>query len=367
MSYRIHVDTEALVTLCVERLNAQQFPKPMVVVEKGEFTSIRYTMQLVSVHHRQATLAITREARGRASEELVAIVERNTKLARAFGDERLRRFAVLDVIEAGDQSQLVFDEGDVELDLHTPYVFESLMGQEPREQVAIEPESTFPVFNLLDRGAREVGLTRPTINCIFKGLRLELKEMLLRNPEGFAGVFISVIRNTLADHVAEHLEFTSSDGTAPIDLEELFPTRKRFPQRELVEAGEHGLYDQVQTDSDVEVHFVQRLRADDKVVFYFKFPPAFKVRLPRIIGNYNPDWGIGRYDETGRLVLHLVRETKGSADETKLQFPHEKRKIHCAQEHFRVLGVDYRHVTDKMTDWWRPADAVAVQRKLGGG
>jgi type III restriction enzyme len=365
LRYQIHVDTKELVERCAERLNAQQFPKPMVVVEKGEFTSIRYTMQLVSVHHGKAMVELKREARGQAPEELVKIVELGMKLAKAFHDERLRRFVVLEVIEAGDQSRLVFDEGEVELDLHAPYVFESMMGQDPREQVAIEPDSTFPVFNLLDRGARETGLTRPTINRIFKELHPDHKEMLLRNPEGFAGVFISVIRNTLADHVAARLEFTIGDETTQVDLEELFPAHKRFPQRELIEAGERGIYDQVQIDSDVEVHFVQRLRADDKVLFYFKFPPAFKVRLPHIIGNYNPDWGIARYDETGRLVLHLVRETKGSADLTKRQFPHERRKIVCAQGHFRALGVDYRHVTGETTDWWRPAHEVAVQQRLG--
>ncbi len=160
MSYRIHVDTEELVERCVERLNAQQFPKPMLVVEKGEFTSIRYTMKLVSVHHGKATLALTREARGKAPEELIKIVERGTRLARAFGDDRLRRFVVLDVIEEGEQSRLLFDEDDVELDRHTPYMYESMMGQIPREQVAIEPDSTFPVFNLLDRSARETGLIR---------------------------------------------------------------------------------------------------------------------------------------------------------------------------------------------------------------
>ena len=41
---------------------------------------------------------------------------------------------------------------------------------------------------------------------------------------------------------------------------------------------------------DGEIDFVQTLRDNPQVVFYFKFPPAFKVALPRQIGNYNPDW-----------------------------------------------------------------------------
>ena len=69
----------------------------------------------------------------------------------------------------------------------------------------------------------------------------------------------------------------------------------------------------MQVDSQVEVLFVEhRLKFDTKVLFYFKFPPAFKVHFPRVIGNYNPDCGIVRYDETGRVILHLIRETKGT-------------------------------------------------------
>jgi type III restriction enzyme len=148
------------------------------------------------------------------------------------------------------------------------------------------------------------------------------------------------------------------DGIKTVDLEELFPPKRPFPQRELIEAGERGLYDQVQVDSQVEVLFVEnRLRHDTQVLFYFKFPPAFKVHFPKVIGNYNPDWGIVRYDETGRVILQLIRETKGTQDETKLQFPQEKRKIKCAQRYFKTLQMDYRHITDNTQAWWLPDDA----------
>jgi type III restriction enzyme len=117
------------------------------------------------------------------------------------------------------------------------------------------------------------------------------------------------------------------------------------------------LYDQVQVDSQVEVLFVEnRLRLDTKVLFYFKFPPAFKVHFPRVIGNYNPDWGIVRYDETGRLILQLIRETKGTQDEMKLQFPQERRKIDCARKYFKALHLDYRHITENTPAWWLPDD-----------
>jgi type III restriction enzyme len=168
----------------------------------------------------------------------------------------------------------------------------------------------------------------------------------------------------LADHIAERIEFTVEDGFKTIDLEELFPPRRPFPQRELIEAGERGLYDQVQVDSEVEVRFVEnRLKPDTKVLFYFKFPPAFRVHFPKVIGNYNPDWGIVRYDETGKLILQLIRETKGTQDQKKLQFPQEGRKIECAHKYFKALHLDYRHITDETAGWWLPDDVQ--QASLG--
>ena len=125
-----------------------------------------------------------------------------------------------------------------------------------------------------------------------------------------------------------------------------------------------GLYDQVQVDSDVEQRFVlHRLNEDDQVLFYFKFPPAFKIDFPRIIGNYNPDWGIARYYD-GKIVLELVRETKGREELEGLQFPQEARKIRCAQKRFKAIGIDYRVVSDETADWWRPAEDTPSQQKI---
>ena len=105
-----------------------------------------------------------------------------------------------------------------------------------------------------------------------------------------------------------------------------------------------------------------RLRPDDKVLCYFKFPPSFKVELPKVVGNYNPDWGILRWNEDGQMVLQLVRETKGAMDPRQLQFAHEQRKVLAAKRHFHELAVDYRVVTDEIVDWW---DEEAEQPPLG--
>jgi hypothetical protein len=74
------------------------------------------------------------------------------------------------------------------------------------------------------------------------------------------------------------------------------------------------------------------------------------------IGDYNPDWGVARYDGTKeKVILELVRETKGGTDIDKLRFTHEARKIRVAEKFFQTIGVNYRVVDDKTADWWKSA------------
>ena len=118
-------------------------------------------------------------------------------------------------------------------------------------------------------------------------------------------------------------------------------------------AGAKGLYDKVQVDSSVEESFVTQLRQDDRVEFYFKFPSGFRIDLPKIIGDYNPDWGIARLDPNSPPVIHKVRETKGTVNLAALRFPSERRKIECARKYFAAIGIDYREITGETKDWWQ--------------
>ena len=288
-----------------------------------------------------------------------------TDLEKATNDERLRGYKIVEIIEAGDASRIVFGNGQI-LYQGQRLRFQSEGGQKPSERAVLAPDEKYPLtFNLLDRTARETGLTRPTILRIFQGLSERRKQAIFDNPEGFAGLFITEISNALADHIAERIQFNIEADVIHwgYDLDDLFPPEKEFPQKELVPGSDASLYDQVQIDSDVEKVFVEaRLNLDDEVIFYFKFPPAFKFDFPRVIGNYNPDWGIARYrSQEDRIILELVRETKGTTEIDQLQFPHEKRKIICAEKLFTALGIDYRVVTDQTLDWWR---SVNVKQEL---
>ena len=356
---RFNIDTEELVTECANRLNRFAFTLPKIVVEHGEFVMTRFRLSLEgSGIGGRVRLRIDRHTTDGDEDERVLTVEKGTDLAKTTRDDRLRGFRVSAIEGEGDSLCLTFGNG-VTVGRHAPYEWTSEIGQKPGKREAIAPQATYPVGNLLDRAARETGLTRPTLNRVFRAMHRDKAVFLLKNPESFIGTFIGEVTNALADHIAARIEFTPGAGGEPHDLDALFPPQKQFTQRELRDAGPRGLYDQVQTDSDVEIDFVRMVKDDRALVFYFKFPPAFKVALPRQIGNYNPDWGLARLGG-GDMTLLYIRETKGSENVADLQWSHEKRKIACAAKYFAALGLDYRPVTGRNASWYESLPVGAL-------
>lgn len=373
VEYRIHVDTPALIETCVARLNHQAFPEPVLLVERGQFVMSQPTIKVKKIDGRRATLQIRMLDTAGNDDDYTITLEQGKDIRTKVDDERLKPFGSFIIVEQSGQRFVRFSNGVTLNEVSEPYSFTPDQGQQVREVLSLARVAPHSVFNLIERAVRELGITRSTINSIFKGMRADKKAMLLRNPEGFAGVFIAELRNAVADHITERIEFVVSDGRDGVDpsvvgagLGDLFPPVKTLSQREVIEnPGPHSLYDLVQKDSTVEERFIEKLRADGQVVFYFKFPPKFKVRLPTVIGNYNPDWGIGRIFDTGRIAVHsLVRETKGNADVSKLQFPHEKRKIKCAQRYFAALEIDYMPISPETGDWWKLAAERGEQGEL---
>jgi type III restriction enzyme len=241
-----------------------------------------------------------------------------------------------------------------ELGLRESISFQSEKGQQAVERSVHEAQQTYPVFNLIDRTIRETNLTRPTIIKIFKKLSGQQKSQIFKNPEGFANKFITTIKDLLADHIADKVQYTLKEGLEAYNIEAIFPPSQKFPQKELIPGAEWSLYDQIQIDSDVEKRFVEnRLNPDNDIICYFKFPYKFKIHMPKIIGNYNPDWGIIRWGDDKKIKLELVRETKGQKDYNLLQYQHEPRKIKCAEKHFKSVKIDYKHIDDRVVYWWR--------------
>ena len=109
---------------------------------------------------------------------------------------------------------------------------------------------------------------------------------------------------------------------------------------------------EIQETKDINENMLVELDKNGNIVCYFKFPTNFKIRIPKIIGNYNPDWGLIRFDVDSKTKIQLVRETKGNMNPNLLQFPNEKRKIDCAKKHFKAVGIKYRQVNDKIVTYW---------------
>jgi type III restriction enzyme len=367
ITYDMSLDSEVLVQACIDRINNRPLPTTVVVVERGDFVVVDYAIELTAVSGTTCKLAIIKRDTLGNEEQRKLNLNRYDDLEKTMSDPRLRGYKIVDIVETGDTSRIVFGNGQT-LYKGLQLRFQSESGQKPRERTNVSPAEKYPLtFNLIDRAARETGLTRPTLVRIFQGLSERRKLAIFDNPEGFAGLFITEISNALADHIADRIRFHVEPAGLDwgYELDDLFPAEKAFPQKELIPGSSASLYDYVQIDSDVERSFVeQRLNADGEVIFYFKFPPRFKFDFPRVIGNYNPDWGMARYlpaAHGGKVTLELVRETKGAVDPNKLQFAHETRKVKCAQKLFAALGVDYRIVTDEVVKWW---ETEAGQKRM---
>jgi type III restriction enzyme len=351
--YEILVDPAAVVEACVAKLNAEQFPEPHIVVTRGEFVMSTIKVELMQVSAGLAKLDVSINNTAGESRSNTAWFKRGDDLARKLNEPRLKGFKVVGVDGEGSEARVLFgDKG--ELGVGQAHQFEVREENRNTPTTRLETQTDHPVFNLIDRAAQETKLTRRTVRTIFERMHPDKKRAVFRNPEGFSGVFVRTIRELLADHIADRVQYHLHKEKQEADLEALFPAEKKYPQKELIEGSSASMYDWVQVDSDVEKHFVElRLNDDGKVKGYLKFPSGFQIGMPKIIGNYNPDWGVLREDEKKpEVLMELVRETKGTTQVENLQWGHEKRKIKLAKKYFAALGIDYRTVDDKVVRWW---------------
>jgi type III restriction enzyme len=357
--YIINIDTEQLIGQCVRKLNSllddANLLQPQIVITMGEFNICQYSFYLLEarVGYAKIKLNIT-DIKGKNE-----IYEYWYPIGYDFGrksrDVNLKGFKIIQIDENTIDPIVYFGNG-VKLQKTVPYSFSGKPDVLQHERIVEQTNETYPVFNLINRTSKALGLTRPTIFSIFKKLNQNKKEKLFINPEGFSSIFIKEIEEQLTNHIAERIEYNLTKHNDQYDLNIFFPSEKDYPQRELIVGSEHSLYDHIQTDSDIERNFIQsRVQEDDikgNIICYFKFPINFKIHIPKIIGNYNPDWGIIRLANDGTTKLHLVRETKGTMNPNLLQYPNEKRKIDCAKKHFFAIGINYRQINDKIITYW---------------
>lgn len=356
--YRILIETEALVTDTIARLENASYPVPHIVITKGVYVISDWRIDLLEADGIVARIRIQRKSSDGGNAESTHDVKKGSDLAKALKEPVLKPFKVTEVKGSGDSASVEFSEGGM-LSRDKPIIFSTEKGQSCSTRKVAEEPGLLPKPNLIERASEELSLTRSTILAIWKGLGDGRKKQFVSNPEGFASVFIGTIREALADHITDRLVYVPKEDVDQRDIEKVFPPSKEYPAKELVAGhGDRSLYDLVQKDSDNEVAFIHQLNdgVDDKTILYFKFPTTFKIGIPRLIGNYNPDWGILRWNQRHLLKMELVRETKGTENMDRLQHPDEKRKIECARKHFAALGMSYRPVKGDNPYWWEEED-----------
>lgn len=350
--YQINLNDAQLIKDCVQKLTVAKYPESNIVVVKGKFVMTTYNITLRKAHLEQIQLEIVISDINNNETKTTRWFRKGEDISKSLKDDRLKGFKIVDFTVDGEHSEVVFgDRGTYRINETLPFTTEK--GQQIDSQSRQEAQTTYPVFNFIERATQATSLKKETLLTIFKSLPKEVKERIFKNPEGFTAVFIETIKNTLADHIADNIEYKLTKELMNFDKDEMFPESKKYPQKELLAGAEWSLYDFVQIDSDIEKRFIQnKLNEDDSIVCYFKFPSSFKILIPRIIQNYNPDWGIIRTDENKKLKLELVRETKGQANPNLLQYPNEHRKIKCAEKHFALTGIDYKQIKGDEKVWW---------------
>lgn len=358
--YTIKIDTEKLIAKAVEEINKLKFQKIVqIVTTHGKYIRTKYAIEIKEFYPsgKVNCLLSKQDTEGHKEEYEIQISE---GMSLSKEDSVLKRIKVSKVdlnTRHLEYSHIKFDDRDEVYTVGEVWRLEAQTASGEKSSEKELEDIDIPKFNLFKRAADATNLTRKTIIEIFKKCDEKVQMEFIKNPEGFSRLFITTLKEVLTNHIVEEIEYTPTGGYMDIHdkKDELFPEEKEFPSKELVPADEtRAIYDYVQVDSNVERNFVERLNQAGEnrgdVILYFKFPPKYKIRMPRMIQNYNPDWAILRMPNHEKKKT--VRETKGTEDLDKLWHPNEKRKILCAYKHFLAIGVDYRPITDSISEWY---------------
>ena len=359
--YNIVVKTEELVEEIGEKFKEphNKFPTPKMVITKGNFVMTSYSFRIKTIEEGKANISLVKEdslgnkqVLGGAlfSEDGIPLTE-GVNLEKELKEPKLRGFVVHNIESYKSDPEILFKNGE-RLTRFKPLYYQVSDNRERGSRESQASQQRFDVFNIIDKLEQATKLTKDTCFKILKKIPLEEQSKIFQNPEGFSNKLIDIVKNTLANHVAENINFEISTDTMDKDVEELFPPTVNYVQSEIVPTPNHGLYDNTQKDSEIEDHFItHKLEEDNNINLFFKFPSKYKIDFPKIIGNYNPDWAVIRKDNQD-VKIQLVRETKGTADVSKLRFSHEIRKVQVAHKHFTALGIDYDVIKGDEPTWY---------------
>jgi len=199
--------------------------------------------------------------------------------------------------------------------------------------------------DLLAELQQRTELTRASLFEMIKrcGRLQEFKD----NPQGFITEAAQQIHKALDELVVDGIRYEKIQGEfyrmeefAALQGKDLFLDRAYQVRQPEANETVKTPYSYVEFDSDVEHKTAYALDADERVRFFCKLPPWFKIPTP--VGNYNPDWALVMEDDE---KVYLIRETKSTHDADKRRRD-ENLKIQCGKAHFKILDeVDYRVAT----------------------
>ncbi len=191
------------------------------------------------------------------------------------------------------------------------------------------------IDNIIDRIAKETGVTRATIFEIFS--KINNLDLIFKNPEEFIRSCISFINISLNELlINEGLKYIPTGGIWEVNLFEDFAS---YAKKSI--ESKKSVYERVVFDSEGERQFAENLEMNNRVILFTKLPPNFIVDTP--LGDYHPDWAIVYKTDEGEK-LYLVHESK-FVDKLENLRPTEQQKIACGQKHFKAIDVDFKVAT----------------------
>ncbi|HEQ71810.1 MAG TPA: type III restriction endonuclease subunit R, partial [Spirochaetia bacterium] len=191
--YHINIESRQLIKESVKKLNESQPPEPHVVITRGGFVVTEYKISLITVKSESAKVRLEKIDTLGDSTVLEKTIKAGSELSRLANDPVLKGFRVTAIIGSGDDAQVKFTEGGA-LTAEKAICFSTEIGQSASSRTEREEIGDLPKFNIIARAAEALSLTIPTVLSIFKELSPENKKAFIKNPEGFAGHFIGIIR-----------------------------------------------------------------------------------------------------------------------------------------------------------------------------
>jgi type III restriction enzyme len=176
----------------------------------------------------------------------------------------------------------------------------------------------------------EQTLTRKTIVAILKAIHEEKFLLIRKNPEEFIAKCAKLINEVKASLIINNIVYHKTEERH--DAKTVFTNDKSVLRNS--ELLKKHIYDFLTSDSKIESEFAKALDNSVEIVVYAKLPKSFYITTP--IANYSPDWAIV-FDKDKVRHIYFVAETKGSDLDMDLR-EIEKLKIHCANEHFKVIS-----------------------------